>query len=107
MSGRNGDVEWPCFVYYKLPGERPEQRYQGVGYKGEEHKTDDEAGFLITHGSSPEELGDRMRDFVQGMTTWQNRPFRGAVSNTNVDKFTPDEEKRFFEMLGLKPEKKQ
>lgn len=101
VADRVPDVEWPCFVYYKLPDQRPEQIFQGVGYKGENYKTNGEAGFIITHASSPEGLAERMSDFVRGMTTWQNRPLRGCGSNTTVEVFTPDEEKRFFEALGL------
>lgn len=101
MTGRNGDVKWPCFIFYKLPDARQEIRYQGNGYKGEHKDPELEAAFLNTHGSSPEELAGRMRSFVSVMRRWYDCPPRGACEDVRWEKLSPDEERRFFEALGI------
>ena len=107
-SDTAGCLEWPCFVYYVLPDERPELRYQGVGYKRERNKDDppdDDTGFLITHAASPEELAGRMKAFVKGMTRRQNRPLSGAYLHTRWEPLSHAEEKRFLDKLGLNGKK--
>jgi hypothetical protein len=107
MTGRNGDVEWPCYVVYTLPDVQPELRYQGKGYKGEHRDPELEAGFLNTHGSTPEELADRMRNFVAGMNSFQNKPLSGACLHTRWEHLSPDEERRFMDRLENPPKEEQ
>ena len=92
------------FIYYFSPDFSP--LYLGRVFYGEKEDSLGRRGVALRNGKTPEELGEKMKDLVIGITVRENGHDKTWQRHHEFMGFSPrplntDEEQRFLKALGL------